>query len=154
MAANTAPIYPLLPYIVNASLAAVTACTTRAPTATASLAAANISLLVPAGASQTPASTAGTRIDKIQVKGCSSSFTAATAAQTVTIWEWDGTTAWPIDEILVTLVTPSTTVASFYGANSYSNLVLPVLHALYISTSITTTASTTALCVTAFGGTY
>ncbi len=40
MAANTSPIFPLTPFAISASLAAVTACTTRAPTVTASLAAA------------------------------------------------------------------------------------------------------------------
>lgn len=147
MAAGTAPIFPAAPYVASASLTAITACTTRAPTATAGLAAANIIVLV-------PVSTNGIRVDMIQVKGASSSFTAATVAQTVTIWEWDGTTAWPIDEILVTAVTPSTSVASFLGQKSYTNLVLPATHALYVSTSITTTASTTALVATAFGGAY
>jgi hypothetical protein len=154
MAANQAPIYPLTPYVVSASLAAVTACTTRAPTATAALAAANIFLLVPAGASQSPVSTAGTRVDKIQVQAVSTSMTAPTAAQTVLIWEWDGTTAWVIDEIPVTVVTPSTTAAAFNTSRSYTNLVLPVAHALYVSTTITTTAATTALAVTVFAGTY
>lgn len=147
MAANINAIYPATPYAVTASLAAVTACTTRAPTVTASLAAANIVAFV-------PVSTNGLRIDKIQVQACSSSFTAATAAQTVTIWMWDGTTAYVIDEILVTLVTPSTTVAAFNTSKTYTNLVLPATFALYMSTSITTTASTTALSVSAFGGAY
>ncbi len=147
---NQAPIYPLNPYAVNASLAAVTACTTRAPTATASLAAANISILVPASAGNGN----GVRIDRIQVQACSSAFTAATAAQTVSIWLWDGTTAYMIDEILVTLTTPSTTAKAFNTFNTYTNLLLPPTFALYMSTSITTTASTTALSVTAFGGSY
>lgn len=146
MTLNAVPA-PQAPYMVNLSLAAVTACATRAPTATASLAGSNIFLLV-------PTTTNGVRIDKILVKGCSNSFTAATVAQTVTIWVWDGTTAYPIDELLVTAVTPSTTVASYQGQANYSNFVLPSTWALYASTSITTTASTTALCVTATGATY
>jgi hypothetical protein len=154
MAANVQAIYPLTPYFASTSLAAVTACTTRAPTGTASLAAANIVVLVPAGASQTPASTAGTRIDKIQVQACSSSITAATAAQTVLVWWWDGTTAWVVDEIIVTLTAPTTTAVAFQGSKSYQNWTLPTGHALYVSTTITTTATTTALSVQAFGGTY
>ena len=154
MAANTAPIYPLTPAAFFADFTAKTACTTRAPTVTASLAGANIFILVPAGASQTPASTAGTRIDKIQVEGASSSITAPTAAQLVTIWWHDGTTAFVYDEIAVTLVTPSTTTVAFQGSKSYTNLVLPVGHALYASTTITTTAATTAFTVSATGGTY
>lgn len=155
MAANTSPIYPLTPAAFFCNLTAVTACTTRAPTATASLAAANITVLVPAGAAQTPASTAGTRIDKITVEGASSAITAPTAAQTVQIWWHDGTTAYQYDEIAVTVVTPSATgTAAFQGSKSYTNLVLPVGHALYASTTVTTTASTTALMVIANGGTY
>ena len=132
------------PYIGNLSLAAVTACTTRAPTATASLAGSNIFLLV-------PASTNGTRIDLIRVKACSTSFVASSAAQTITIWEWDGTTAFPIDEILVSAISPSTTVGSFQIQQQYQGLVLPATHALYASTSVTTTAATTALSITAVG---
>lgn len=147
MAANTAPIFPNVPYSAYADLTAITACTTRAPTATASLAAANIIAL-------TTASTNGLRIDTIRVKGASNSFTAPTAAQTVTIWYWDGTKAYPLQEILVTLVTPSTTVASYEGSASFTDLVLPPTHCLYVSTSITTTASTTALVVKATGGAY
>lgn len=147
MAANQAPIYPIAPYAVNGTLAAVTACTTRAPTATASLAAANITILV-------PVSTNGVRIDKIQVQACSSAFTAATAAQTVLIWMWDGTNAYVVDEIPVVLTTPSTTAIAFNTSHSYTNLVLPATFALYMSTSVTTTASTTALSVQAFGGLY
>jgi len=147
MPAGTAPIFPATPYAVTASLAAATACTTRGPTATASLAGANILILV-------PVSTNGIRVDVIQVKACSTSFVSATVAQTVTIWLWDGTTAYPIDELLVTAVTPSTTVASFTTSKSYTNLVLPLTFALYMSTSITTTAATTALAVCAFGGSY
>lgn len=148
MAVTTnAIILPQAPQVWNLSLAAVTACTTRAPTATASLAGANIFLFV-------AATTNGCRVDKILVKGCSTSFVAATVAQTVTIWEWDGTTAFPIDELLITAVTPSTTVASFQGQTVYTNLVLPATHALYAATSITTTAATTALCLTATGALY
>lgn len=132
------------PYAVNVSLAAVTACTTRAPTATASLAAANIIAFV-------PTSTNGCRIDTVSFKGCSTSFTAATAVQTITIWEWDGTNAYPLKEVITTLVTPSTTVGSYDSGDIPINKVLPASHALYVSTSITTTAATTALCGTAIG---
>ena len=156
MAANTSPIYPMTPYVTTASLAGVTACTTRGPIAHASMGSTPCFavLLVPAGAAQTPASTAGTRIDKIQVQGISTSFTAPTAAQTVLLWLDDGTTSYVIDEILVTVVTPSTTVAAFNTSKAYTNLVVPVGCSLWVSTSITTTTSTTALAVTAFGGTY
>jgi hypothetical protein len=148
MPAGTTPIFPTTPYAVNASLAAATACATRAPTATASLAAANILAFV-------PVSTNGLRIDLISVKACSSSITAPTAANIVGIWLWDGTTAWLFDEILVTVVTPSASAtASFVSQKSYTNLVLPSTWAMYASVGVTTTASTTALSVQAFGGAY
>ena len=147
MAANTSPIYPLTPYAISASLAAVTACTTRGPTATGSLAGANITIFV-------PTSTNGTRIDKIAVQACSTSFTAPTVAQTVLLWMWDGTTAYVFDEFVISAITPSTTAPAFRVEKDYSNLVLPPAFALYISTSVTTTAATTALSVQAFGGTY
>lgn len=144
---SLAPAFAATPYVASASLAAVTACATRAPTAVAGLAAANIFQLV-------PASTNGVRIDQIRIKGCSNSITATTAAQTVTIWESDGVTAWPIDEIAVTALAPSTTVPSFQTQSVYSNLSLPATHSLWMSTSVTTTAATTALSVTAVGGLY
>lgn len=147
MAANTNPVFPLTPYCKSASLAAVTACATRAPIATADLATNNLVELV-------GTSTNGRKIDRIQVQACSSSITAATAAQLVQLWEWDGTTAWLIDEIVVTSLTPSVSAVSYATSKSYTNLVLPSTHKLYVSTTVTTTASTTALQVTAFGGDY
>ena len=147
MATTSTPIFAQAPYAAIANLSAVTACTTRGPTATANLAAANIIVLV-------PTTTNGVRIDQITIKASSTAFTSATVAQTVTLWYWDGTTAFPIDEFLVTAVTPSTTVASFKLVTAMSNLSVNASHALYVSTSITTTASTTALTVIAIGGSY
>ena len=147
MAANTAPIFPLTPYAVSASLAAVTACTTRAPTVTASLAAANITELC-------PVSTNGRRIDKIAVQACSSAITATTAAQTVLIWMWDGTTVYVVDEFVVTAQAPSTTAAAFRLEKTYTTFVLPAAFKLFMSTTVTTTASTTALSVQVYGGDY
>jgi len=147
MAANINPIFPLTPYMVTGSLTGATACTTRGPTATAGLAAANILAL-------TTTSTNGRRIDRIQVTAASTSISAPTAAQLVGIWAWDGTTAYLIDEIVVTLVTPSTTAVCFTTYKDYTTLVLPAAFKLYMSTTITTTASTTALTVTVYGGDY
>ena len=147
MAANTTPIFPVAPYSVLASLAAVTACATRAPTAIASLAAANIFVLA-------PVSTNGLRVDAIQVKGASSAIAAASTAGLVQLWQSDGTNAWVIDEIAVTAVTPSATTAAFVANKSYANLVLPAAHSLYISSTVTTTAATNALSVQLNGGVY
>lgn len=132
------------PYAITASLAAATACTTRGPTATASLAGANILAFV-------PVSTNGRRIDYVSVKASSTSFTAPTVAQTITIWMHDGTNAYPIKEIVTTVVTPSTTAASYESGPVPLGIVLPAAFSLYVSTSVTTTASTTALVVSAFG---
>lgn len=130
------------------TLAAVTACTTRAPTAVGSAAAANI-FQVPGTVTSN-----GGRLDKILIKGVSTSITAATVAQTVTVWLSDGTTLWPIDEILITAVTPSTTAASGQFFNNYDRINYPSTASIWISTSITTTASTTALDVMVFGAAY
>ena len=148
MPVTSTPIFAQAPYFVAKTLAAQTACTTRAPTATASLAAANIVEVV-------PASTNGLRIDSIQVNSCSTSFTSATAGNIVGIWVWDGTTAYLFTEILVTAVTPSTTVAGFTNTLTFVNpLVLPPTFKLFASVSVTTTASTTALQVCVMGGAY
>ncbi len=147
--ANTANsvMTPQAAVLGHANLAAVTACTTRGPTATAGLAAANIVVCVPTVSTDC-------KISRIDVKGISTSITAATAAQLVGIWDWDGTNAYLVDEIVVTLVTPNTTTtASFYTFTAYDDFVLPAGHALYVSTTVTTTASTTALGITAHGAT-
>ena len=141
-------ITPQTSVVAPLSLAAVTACTTRAPTLVSGAAAANIFQI--AGT----VTTNGMRLDRIYVKGVSSSFTAATVAQTVTIWYSDGTTLWPIDENLVSAVTPSTTVASFQIFQNYTLLNIPSTGSVWASTSITTTAATTALDVVATGAAY
>jgi hypothetical protein len=147
MAAGTTPIFPATPYSVSMSLIAAAACTTRAPTATAGLAAAAILAFV-------PVSTNGLRVDRIQVKAAATAITGATTAATVVIWQWDGTTAWPVDEILITVVTPSTSVASGVWTNTYTNFVLPSTFALYASGTVIGAAAAHALIVTAYGGAY
>lgn len=147
MTVTATPIFPQTPFVISTSAAAKTACTTRAPTVTASLVAANIFEI-------TPVSANGRRIDKIQVNAISTAITSATAANLVGIWAWDGTTAYLIDEITVTAVTPSTTVASFTTNKVYTDLVLPAAFKLYASLTVTTTASTTALQISVFGGDY
>ena len=147
MAANVSPIYPAVPYIGTANMAAVTACATRAPLPVADLASNNLVQL-------TQTSTNGLRIDRIQVQACSTSITAPTASQTVLIWLCDGVKAWVVDEIQVPVITPSTTVMAAQIAKAYSTLVIPSTHTLYVATTVTTTASTTALSVIAFGGVF
>ena len=148
MAVTSTPIFAQTPYAKTLTLVAQTACTTRAPTATASLAGANITAFV-------PVSTNGLRIDSIQVNAAGTGITTANAANLVDIWLWDGTTAFMILEVAVTAVTPSATAAAFTTTYTFpAPLVLPAAFALYASTTVTTTASGTALQVTAFGGAY
>ena len=147
MSANTSPIFPLTPYVASANLTAITACATRAPIASANLATNNIIQL-------TATSSNGLRIDKIQAQGASTSITAPTAAQLVQIWYFDGTTAWLQYEIPMTVITPSTTAVAFNGVYYPLNMVLPSTGQLYVSTTVTTTAATTAFVVTAWGGSY
>lgn len=149
MPQNTAPIYPLTPYavVLQGPSNIWTACVTRAPTATASLAAANIIEFV-------PTSSFGRRIDKIQVQGSSSGISAPTAAMSLLIFLWDGTTAFFFDEIVVTVQTPGTGAAAFQASKSYTNLVLPAAFKLYAACTVTTASATTAITVAAFGGDY
>ena len=149
MSANTAPIFPITPTTATASLTAVSACTTRGPIAHASLTATPCFAVALA-----PVSTNGKRVDVIQVNAASTAIGASTAAQLVLVWLSNGTTAYVIDEIQVTAQTPNAVLPSFVSSRAYSNLVLKPTDTLWVSTTVTTTASTTALSVTLFGGDY
>jgi len=151
MPANTAPIYPIRPAAYSASLVSASACTTRAPTAHATLSGGGTPNFAVA---LVPVTSDGMRVDTIQVQAASTSISSATVAQTVLIWRSNGTTGVVIDEIQVTAVTPSTTVPAFSVTRSYSNLALASTDTLWVSTTVATTASSTALCVTASGGVY
>ena len=137
-----------VPAIGIANLAAVTACTTRAPVATANLASSNLVAL-------TAATTLGLRVDSIEVQAASTSITGASVAALVGIWMWDGTNATLIQEIAVTAVTPSATTAAFTTTITFANPIgVPPTHRLYASTTVTTTAGANALSVLAFGGSF
>ena len=148
MAVTSTPIFAQTPYVKTLKLDAQTACTTRAPTITASLAAANITAFV-------GVSTNGLRIDSIQVYGVSTAIGQASVANVVGIWIWDGTTAYLWTEIVTTVVTPSATAAAYTATYTPTlPLNLPAAFALYASVGVTTTAAGSALQVTAFGGAY
>lgn len=148
MPVTATPIFVQSPLIGYLDMSAQTACTTRGKTATASLAGANIIQLL-------NTTTNGCRIDSFQVNACSTSITAASAANLVQIWIWDGTNAQLYTEITVSAVTPSTTTAAFTTTVTLTNpLVLPSTYKLYASLTVTTTASTTALQCFCFGGNY
>lgn len=133
MPANTSPIFPVSPVVGIATLTSPTAVTSRA----------NVTG-VTGLTSLTPTSTNGKRIDKIEVtsKGTSS-------AGSLFVWLYDGTTSYLMDEILISAITPSTTVAAFTTSVSYSSLVLPPTYRLYISVSVAQDLN-----VFAFGGDY
>ena len=137
-----------VPVIGIANLTAIAACTTRAPIATANLAASNLVAL-------TAASTLGMRADSIEVQAVSTSMTGASVAALVGIWMWDGTNATLIQEIVITAVTPSTTSAAFTTTVTFANPIgIPPTYRLYVSTTVATTAATNALAVLAFGGSF
>lgn len=148
MPANISPVFKLVPYAAFTDLSTQSACVSRGPVLTAGLVAANIIALVPA------TSTYGRKIDTIRIKASSTSMTAPTAANLVQIWQHDGTTAYLKYEFPVQAVTPSTSSAAFEAEYNFTNIDLPPAHALYVSVTVATTSSTTAMTVTASGGDF
>jgi hypothetical protein len=149
MAANTNPIFPLAPYTAGCSLIAASAGTSRAPTAHASMGSTPIFAVV-----LTTTSTNGLRIDKIQVKAGATAINGATTAGSVIIWLDDGTTGWPIAEILTPVVTPSASIASLDVSQTFTTLVLKPTDTLWASTTIAGASAAHALSVMVYGGTY
>jgi hypothetical protein len=149
MAANTNPIFPVAPYTAACSLIAASAGTSRAPTAHANMASTPIFAVA-----LTATSTNGLRVDKIQVKAGATAINGATTAGSVIIWLDDGTTGYPIAEILTPVVTPSASVASLDVYQTFTNLVLKPTDTLWASTTIAGAAATHALSVIAYGGSY
>lgn len=148
MAVTATPIFVQAPLIGYVDISAATACTTRAKTATASL-------VTPTFYQLLNTTTNGARIDSIQVNACSTAIGATSALGLVGIWIWDGTNAQLYTEIAITAVVPSATAAAFTTTLTLVNpLVLPSTYKLYASSTVTLTASTTALQVFAFGGSY
>lgn len=77
----------------------------------------------------------GSRIDKIRISG-----TGTTTAGVIRLFLHDGTNARLLDEVLVTAITPSTTVAVYEAELSYTDgLLLPAPNA---STAYSLRAST------------
>jgi hypothetical protein len=149
VAVTSTPIFVQAPLIGYLDMSIQTACTTRAKTATASLAGANIVQLL-------NTTTNGCRIDSVQVNACATNIAGQTAANLVGIWVWDGTNAQLYTEVTVTATTlTSATVAAFTTTVTFANpLVLPSTYKLYASVSQTTAAASTALQVFVFGGSY
>jgi len=133
MAANTSPIFPVTPIVGIATLTSATAVTSYA------------NITGTTGLTQlTATSTNGTRIDTISVLGKGS-----TVASKITLWLYNGTTSYVIDEILITAVTFSNTVYEFSAQKSYTTLVIPPTYQLFISQTVSTDVN-----VLAYGGQY
>jgi hypothetical protein len=76
------------------------------------------------------------RVDSIVIKS-----KATSVAGTLCVWVYNGTTSFLYDEIDLTAVTASTTVASFTASKSYlgstqGSIQLPLLHQLYVSVTV------------------
>lgn len=76
-------------------------------------------------------STNGSKVYEISYKSKGTSI-----AGILFIWRYDGTTSYLFDEITLTAVTPSTTLASDTGKKTYANLSLKPTEALYFSVSV------------------
>jgi hypothetical protein len=137
-------ITPQTPIVLWGNLTGATALTSRAPiTGTTGLTA----------VMTTANNTNGFKLNYVTVKGASSSATAPTAAQLVYIWVYNATTSYLADEYIVTVVTPNTTtIPSFKLQTFYSDWIIPAGHGIYVSTTVNTTSSTTALLVEVGGG--
>lgn len=91
-----------------------------------------------------PVSVNGKRVDLIEVTA-----TGTTASGLVGIWLYNGTTAFLLDELIIPVITGSTTVAAASITRNYSNFNIPSGYQVYASTSVSQTLN-----VFAFGGDY
>ena len=83
----------------------------------------------------------GTKINEVVVKSA-----ATSAAAVVRLWLYDSTTYWLLDEIQVSAVTGSSTLAQNRVSVTYSNLVLPSASwSLRATTSVAQTTHVIAL---------
>lgn len=125
MAANTVSITPVAPVIGIATLVTPTALTTRT------------NITGTTGLTQlTPTTTNGKKVPLITVQS-----TGNSSAGSLFIWLYNGTTSYLMDEILITAITASTTVAAFTTYRDYttywnSSIVLPPTYQLYVSITV------------------
>lgn len=86
----------------------------------------------------------GSRIDEIDINA-----TGTTTSGVVRLFIYDGSSYFLFQEILVTEITPSTTVSTFASTNTYNNLMLPSGHSLRATTN-----NSESFTVIAFGGDF
>jgi hypothetical protein len=90
------------------------------------------------------AGASGSRIDEINIIA-----TATTTAGVVRLWIYNGTTYYLFEEILVSAITPSTTVATYNTTLTFNNFMLPTGHSLRATTN-----NSEGFNVIAFGGDF
>lgn len=86
----------------------------------------------------------GSRIDEIDINA-----TGTTTSGVVRLFIYDGSSYFLFQEILVTAITPSTTITAFGSTNTYNNLMLPSGHSLRATTN-----NSESFNVIAFGGDF
>lgn len=86
----------------------------------------------------------GSRIDEVDITA-----TGTTTAGVVRLFIYTGTTYYLLQEVLVTAITPSTTVATFTSTLTFNNLMLPSGHSLRATTN-----NSESFHVIAFGGDF
>jgi len=86
----------------------------------------------------------GSRIDEINITAA-----GASTANVVRIFIYNGTTYFLLQEILITAITPSASVASFSTAITFNSLVIPSGSSVRVTTNNADTYH-----VTAFGGDF
>lgn len=121
MATSPYPIAAQVPVSLSIALSA-TANTSRAVSTGVPT---NAVLISPA------TNTSGVRVDQISING-----TGTTVAGQVVIWLYDGTNGYPIDELAITVIAPSTTVAAFQLLKPYSSFNLQPTHKLYATSQV------------------
>lgn len=89
--------------------------------------------------------TNGVRVDQIFIEG-----TGTTLAGQVVIWLYDGTNGFPIDELAITVVTPSTTAPAFQLLKFYSGFSLQPSQKLYATSQVASQLAVVGM----LGGTY
>lgn len=133
MTMTATPIFAQTPIVAIATLTSPTAITSRANIT-------GVTGLV----KLTDTTTNGLRVDGITVKGKGTSVSGE-----VYIWLYDGTTSYLIEEIDISAVTGSATLASFIGSKYPSGWNLKPTQQLYVSVSTVQDVN-----VFAFGGAY
>jgi hypothetical protein len=87
----------------------------------------------------------GGKVEEIDLVGA-----GVTVAGVVAIFYYDTSSYWLIDNFVVPVVTPSTTIAPFRISRTYANLILAATHTLVA----TSWASNQLITASAFGGSF